>query len=217
MVPQIKIRTIVIGIITASTIVILSCNPEPEPLEPPEPPEPPEINITTPVSGATVSDIITVSGTSSANVNVVQVKFGESEFRETLGTTSWTIDFDTRLYQDGQTAIVAKATSDAWDITQDTSYVNVENIDPLVGTWDWVSGYGHGYIIFHSSGVLDESNGIIWASFAYQWQRESESVITIQRQTSGPLTVTVTITNDDDLQLEWTVNGTLRTANYKRR
>lgn len=199
---------LVIFLFTCSTTDIL---PDPEP------PEPPEINITTPVSGATVSDIITVSGTSSANVNVVQVKFGESNFTEALGTTSWTIDFDTRLYQDGQTAIVAKATSDAWDITQDTSYVNVENIDPLVGTWDWVSGFGHGYIIFHSSGVLDESNGIIWASFSYEWQRESESVITIKRLTSGPVTVTVTITNDDDLQLEWTVNGTLRTANYKRR
>lgn len=92
--------------------------------------------------------------------------------------------------------------------------------DPLIGTWDYVSGesYAGAYIIFHPSGSYDESNGTIFFSWAFNWKRESKTEITISRSTAGPLTVYPTFNEDKStLTLQWNTYGTQHSVTYQRR
>lgn len=182
---------------------------------------PAQVTITSPTGGATVGKTITINGTTTGDVTLVQVKYGTSPFLQATGTNTWSIDLDTTKIPDGETTVTVQAICKDWDKIETSMRVLVKNIDPLVGTWDWQSGsrgYAGSYIIFQPSGVYDESNGTIFFNWAYSWHREDDSVITIQRSSAGPLTVNTTLSPDQKtLNLSWSNNNTSYSVNYQRR
>ncbi len=73
---------------------------------------PPTCTISSPTSEAQVSGTITVSGTASdtdGTVETVEVKMDNTNWVQTWGTESWTIDSDTTALSDGAHTIYARA------------------------------------------------------------------------------------------------------------
>ena len=111
-------------------------------------------------------------------------------------------------------------TEDGAELYSSMAWSFMTENDPLVGSWDFVSGqsYNGAYVIFHNSGVYDESNGTVFFSFAYAWTRESHDTIIIYRQTAAPVTVYVSFNEDRSvLTLTWNTYSGENSVTYKRR
>lgn len=210
----------VIAIVLLLTVLLVSCGSDGGSSTSP----PAQVSITSPTVGATVGKTITISGTTTGDVTLVQVKYGTSAFIQATGTNTWSIDLDTTTIPDGETTITVQAICQNWDKAETFMKLTINNIDPIIGTWDWQSGtgysqsWGYGYINFLPSGAYDESNGTIFTSWAYSWRRESDSVISINRSTAGPLTVHTTFSEDKNtLNLQWSTSTSSFSVNYHRR
>lgn len=90
---------------------------------------PPSVGISSPVPGATLSGIVTVSGTASDNVSVasVAVSVDSGAYQAAAGTTSWSYALNTTAYADGSHMISARATDTSGNATITSVSVSIAN------------------------------------------------------------------------------------------
>ena len=90
---------------------------------------PPSIAITAPANGASVSGMITVSGTASDNVSVsaVDVQVDGGSFNPASGTTNWSYSLDTTGLANGNHGLNARATDSSGNSASASITVNVNN------------------------------------------------------------------------------------------
>ena len=97
----------------------------------PTPNLPPEVTIDNPVENATVSGVVTVSGTAydpDDNVTLVQIRIDDGEWQNVTGTQSWSYNWDTTTVANGRYTIVARA-FDGFDYSEEVLInVTVNNI-----------------------------------------------------------------------------------------
>ncbi len=159
----------------------------------------PVIEVDRPADEEIVSGLVSISGTANPEVKQVLVKVGDSGFIEATGTNEWSLVIDSTEMVEGLTSIEVKGNNGYWDVALKNINVTVSNVDPLVGLWEKQSGTGCTVgrnIQFFESGVYDESDCVLFASYSNSWQRQSENQISIFRQTAAPAIVTVTLTED---------------------
>jgi hypothetical protein len=91
---------------------------------------PPSVSIASPTSGSSVSGSITVSGTASDNVSVAKVELSldGGAFATATGTSAWSSSLDTRNYQNGTHAVVARATDKSGNSATTSTTVSVSNV-----------------------------------------------------------------------------------------
>jgi len=73
----------------------------------------PTVTITSPTNGATISGMVTITGTASDSdgyITLIEVKIGSASWITATGTTSWSVTVDTTAYSNGPTTITARAT-----------------------------------------------------------------------------------------------------------
>ena len=97
---------------------------------PPPPPqnEPPIVNITSPVSGVTVSGVITIQGTAEdtdGTVQKVEIKIDGGAWMTATGTTSWSYEWNTTPVSNGNHTIYARS-------YDGTDYSNIVSIEIIV-------------------------------------------------------------------------------------
>ena len=99
----------------------------------PTPSNPPTIAISSPTANATVSGVITISGTASDSQSVTSVKInnGANTLGTATGTTQWTYTLDTRTLSNGPLTLTAVATDSAGLQSSASVTVNVSNITQL--------------------------------------------------------------------------------------
>jgi len=111
--------------------------------------KPPTVEITHPLEGQTVSGIVDVEGTADdpdGNVESVEVKIDEDgEWGTATGTTSWTYEWDTSQYSDGEYTIYARS-YDSYD------YSDVYSVGVFVD---------NGYQVYEGYGTRYEANYIM--------------------------------------------------------
>ncbi len=97
---------------------------------------PPVVSITSPANNATVSGIVTVSGTASDNIAVAAtaVSIDGGPLVATAGTTSWTFSTNSLSLANGSHAVAAVATDSSGNRATNTISVTVNNPDVVPPT-----------------------------------------------------------------------------------
>ncbi|TFG83673.1 MAG: hypothetical protein E4H20_04965 [Spirochaetales bacterium] len=111
----------------------------------------PTVSITTPVTGITANSVIHFIGTASDGVGVekVELQFGtSSSFVTVNGTTSWNLDVDPALYDNGSYAVTVRATDFAANSAQNSINVKVDKNLPVL------SGIGGIVASQHYKGII---------------------------------------------------------------
>jgi hypothetical protein len=100
---------------------------------------PPKVEITNPEEGQTVSGIINIFGTaadSDGEVELVEVKIDEEAWKTATGTESWSIEWNTSNYTNGNHSIYARSYDGTnyskIDIVNVTVENGIDNIPPTV-------------------------------------------------------------------------------------
>lgn len=99
----------------------------------------PTISVTTPTSDATVSGIVSVTGSAADDVGIatVEVQVDGGVWTAASGTTSWTHELDTSALDDGAHTIAARVTDTSGNATTAATAVTVSNGSVPAGA-DWV-------------------------------------------------------------------------------
>jgi hypothetical protein len=91
---------------------------------------PPTVEITSP-AGGTLSGTVTVEGTAfdeDSYIQIVELKIDSGGWSETTGTTSWSYEWNTLTYSNGEHTITARARDDTGLYSiEDSVTVNVDN------------------------------------------------------------------------------------------
>ncbi len=96
--------------------------------------DPPSCNITSPLPQATISDIITVTGTASdpdEDHFIVQVRIDDGIWYEAIGTNEWSINLNTSKHEDGEYKLYARA-YDGYQFSDYENHSIVVNINNTV-------------------------------------------------------------------------------------
>jgi len=78
----------------------------------PEDSEPPDLTIISPKNNVEIKGIITLLGTASDNIVILEVEYRvgtTGEWQKALGTTLWTVELDTKQLEDGEQTIQFRA------------------------------------------------------------------------------------------------------------
>jgi DNA-binding transcriptional ArsR family regulator len=93
--------------------------------------EPPEVSITSPMSGAKVRGLITITGTAmdpDDNLASVEIMVGNGDAVKADGTNDWSFDMDTWSYPNGTYTILVRAVDEEGLASTDSITLTIENI-----------------------------------------------------------------------------------------
>jgi Bacterial Ig domain len=113
---------------------------------------PPTVTVTAPLSGATVSGTVTVTGTASDDVSVasVAVSVDGAAYAAATGTSSWSYSLDTTKLTNGSHTLAARATDTSGKTTTASVTLNVSNSAP--------AGYSEKLVTPEGATILIASN-----------------------------------------------------------
>lgn len=123
---------------------------------------PPSVSLTSPGSGSTISNTVTLTVSASDNVGVTRVEYyTDFTFAGSATTAPFSVAFDTHSTPNGSQGIMAKAYDAAgnWTISPSVT-VNVNN--PVLGVPQWVRDMPS-YLVMPAGVVADHANNIVVA------------------------------------------------------
>ena len=103
---------------------------------------PPEIHINYPSDGATVSNLVMISGTAYVqnvedSLNKVEIRIGDGVWKDAQGLEDWSFDWDTTIYDNGEYVVSARAWAGSVysNVDKICIYVNNKDTDSTVHKW----------------------------------------------------------------------------------
>ena len=133
---------------------------------------PPVVTITSPANGATVSGIVSVSGTATdgLGISLVQISVDGGSFSGASGTNSWSFSLDTASLPNTAHTLIAKATDTSGNTALSTAVsVDVNNIGGSAVTINWsdvhqvIDGFGASSAVT-GDGITDSQADLFWST-----------------------------------------------------
>jgi hypothetical protein len=148
------------------------------------------LEITSPLAGESVAALFEVRGTAKGHVAAVYVSIGGGPLLLADGTTKWSLRFDPGTLPYGALTIVARAVGEDGGELQ--RWIQVYNIDPLVGTWrrtktNWYGVHGRCLLVLKAGGgFLTQQCPSGPLSPYITWQRLHDDVVAFNYSYSDP-------------------------------
>lgn len=157
-----------------------------------------EIQVATPQQNSSLSGVVTIEGTANEFTQLVRVKVGNNAFIEANGTTHWSLELDTTNYTDGSTELIVEALQTDWGTTEIRVPVTIENVDPLVGTWQCKQrDYGNtGNAYFLANGGFAVQTIYMFEGYVTTWERVDDTHIVVRGAFTSNVPRLAQVTND---------------------